>query len=274
MKACLQWINSSVPEKINFYNDAGLSGWIEPDLLFDLHGWCDCLFKDRRGIFTSSVSCPWMLQGAQPEAPANQVWILHEWDQLLGSTCPQGRCVTQQGEPKGCGQIHPATDLYQDPTLLGLVGHYWLFIKGFAHIVQPLHEHLSGAGASKKNKDVTLMEDALGSFEELKKACLETPVLTFADFNKPFLLETDMSKLGLGAVLSQKQTDGWYHLVVYMTCSLTVHECNYHSNKQEFLVLMLKWAITQSSSKNTCSGSHLLSRLTTTCSLISWPHPV
>ena len=69
----------------------------------------------------------------------------------------------------------------------------------------------------------------------------QDPVLAFANFNKPFLLETDTSKLGLEAVLSEKQTDGQYHLVAYMHCSQTVHECNYHSTKQEFLVL--KWVI-------------------------------
>ena len=63
---------------------------------------------------------------------------------------------------------------------------------------------LSGEGASQQNEHVTLMEDALGAFKTLKKACLEAHVLDFADFNKPFLLETDQSKLGLGAVLSQK----------------------------------------------------------------------
>ena len=68
-------------------------------------------------------------------------------------------------------------------------------------------------------------------------------MLVFADFNKPFLLETDKSKLGLGAVLSQKQTDGPYHLVAYASWSLTVQECNYHSTKQEFLAL--KWAIAE-----------------------------
>ena len=62
-----------------------------------------------------------------------------------------------------------------------------------------------------------LMKDTLEAFEALKKTCLETPVLAFADFNKQFLLETDTSKLGLGAVLSQKQTDGYYHLVAYMS---------------------------------------------------------
>ena len=48
----------------------------------------------------------------------------------------------------------------------------------------------------------------LGGFEKLKRACLEVTVLALADFNKPFLLETNTSKLGLGAVLSQKPTDG------------------------------------------------------------------
>ena len=47
-----------------------------------------------------------------------------------------------------------------------------------------------------------------------KRACFEAPVLNFADFDKPCLLETDASKLELGA-LSQKQTDGQYHLVPY-----------------------------------------------------------
>ena len=126
---------------------------------------------------------------------------------------------------------------------LGFVEHYWQFIKGFVHIAQPLHKHLSGKGASKKNKWVKLTEEALDAFEMLKKACLEAPVLAFADFNMPFILETDGSKLGLGAVLSQKQTDGWHHLLAYASWSLTLHEHNYHSTKQEFLAL--KWAFAE-----------------------------
>ena len=59
------------------------------------------------------------------------------------------------------------------------------------------------------------MENMQSAFEMFKRACLEAPVLAFADFNKPFFLETNASKLGLGAVLSQKQTDGHYHPVAY-----------------------------------------------------------
>ena len=67
------------------------------------------------------------------------------------------------------------------------------------------------------------------------------PVLVFPDFNKPFLLKTDASKEGLGAMLSQKQGDGCYHPVTFGSCSLTLSEKNYHSSKLEFLTL--KWSV-------------------------------
>ena len=126
-------------------------------------------------------------------------------------------------------------------AFLALLGHYQQFIKEFACIAQPLHEHLSGEGVCKKTVQFMLTAETKDTFETHKKACLKAPVLAFADFDKPFLLETNASKLGLGTVLSPKQTDGQYHLVEYASWSLTIYECNYHSIKQEFLTL--KWVI-------------------------------
>ena len=70
---------------------------------------------------------------------------------------------------------------------------------------------------------------------------MNAPVLAFPDFKKPFLLETDASGKGLGAVLSQKQDDGRYHPVAYASRTMNETEQQYHSNKQEFLAL--KWAV-------------------------------
>ena len=72
--------------------------------------------------------------------------------------------------------------------------------------------------------------------------CMTAPVLTFADFQKPFLLETDASSCGLGAVFSQQQDDGKYHPVAYASRELKGGEKKYHSSKLEFLAL--KWAVT------------------------------
>ena len=106
---------------------------------------------------------------------------------------------------------------------------------------QPLNEHLAGEGASRKLDWVSLSEEALEAFQALKQACMNSPVLAFADYTKDFLLKMDASKEGLGAVLSQKQEDGWFHPVDYGSQALITHEKNYHSTKLEFLAL--KWAV-------------------------------
>ena len=100
-------------------------------------------------------------------------------------------------------------------AFLGLVGHYRQFIKGFAKIAQPLNERLAGKGASRKSEQVSLSKEALEAFQALKRACMNSPVLAFANYTKDFILETHASKEGLGAVLSQKQEDGQFHPVAY-----------------------------------------------------------
>ena len=102
---------------------------------------------------------------------------------------------------------------------------------------------MAGEGASRKLEQVSLSEDALRAFEALKQACMTAPILAFTDYTKPFLLETDVSKDRLGAVLLQKQVDRQYYPVAYGSRALMSHEKNYHSTKLEFLVL--KWVVTE-----------------------------
>ena len=128
-------------------------------------------------------------------------------------------------------------------SFVGLVGHYRCFIKGFAKIAAPLYDLTSGDNKDKKSKHVDLFQEALEAFDHLKAACLQAPILAFPDFDKPFFLETDASRKGLGAVLSQKQADGWYHPITYASCVMNETEQRYHSNKQQFLTL--KWAVTE-----------------------------
>ena len=110
-------------------------------------------------------------------------------------------------------------------------------------IAVPLYDLTSGENKDKKSEPVTLTPEALEAFKTLKDKCVQAPVLAFPDFKKPFLLETDASGKGLGAVLFQKQDDGHYHPIEFANWALTETEQQYHSNKQEFLAL--KWAITE-----------------------------
>ena len=138
----------------------------------------------------------------------------------------------------------PPPDTYTKvKSFVGLVGHYRCFIKGFAKIAAPLYDLTSGDNKDKKSEHIDLSPEAREAFDCLKAACLQAPILAFPDFNKPFLLETDASGRGLGAVLSKKQADGQYHPIAYASCVMNETEQRYHSNKQEFLAL--KWEVTE-----------------------------
>ena len=122
----------------------------------------------------------------------------------------------------------------------GLSGHYRRFIRNFACLAHALYDLL---GDEVKMGPVTLTPEAEEAVRVLKEKITSAPVLVFPDFNKPFLLETDASKEGLGVVLSQKQDDGCYHPVAFGSRTLTLSEQNYHSSKLEFLAL--KWSVTE-----------------------------
>ena len=70
---------------------------------------------------------------------------------------------------------------------------------------------------------------------------MSAAVLAYPDPNKEYLLKADALKLVLGAVLSQKQSDGRFHPVAFGSRALHGAEVNYHSTKLRFLAM--KWSI-------------------------------
>ena len=70
------------------------------------------------------------------------------------------------------------------------------------------------------------------------------PMMAFPDFSKPFVLHTDTSQEGLGAVLYQEQ-DGKLRVLGYASWTLTPSEKNYHMDPGKLEFLALKWAVTE-----------------------------
>ena len=124
-----------------------------------------------------------------------------------------------------------------------MTGFFWRFIKGYSKIAKPLNDLLEGEASKLKNEELELTLEAPQAFEDLKKKCMTAPVLVFANFKKPFQLETDASREGLGTVLLQESDDGQYHQVAFASRELKGEEPKYHSSKLE--VSALKWAVTE-----------------------------
>ena len=134
--------------------------------------------------------------------------------------------------------------VYDVRSFLGFVGYYRRFIRDFSKTSKPIREVIIGLeNQSKRVAKKTLInwsEAAQSAFEVLKELCVNAPILAFPDYKLPFILHTDSSTEGLGAVLYQKQ-EGKLRVIAYASRSVTKTESNYPTHKLEFLAL--KWAI-------------------------------
>ena len=102
------------------------------------------------------------------------------------------------------------------------------------------------------------------------------PILAHADFSKPFVLHTDASGEGLGAILYQIQ-DGREKVIAYASRGLRQGEKQYPAHKLEFLCL--KWAVTENfrdylytNQFNVCTDNNPLTYVLTSAKLDATGH--
>ena len=76
------------------------------------------------------------------------------------------------------------------------------------------------------------------AFVELKKCLTSPPLLALPDWSKPFIVDTDASDIGIGAVLSQHHADGREHVISYASRLLTKPERNYCITRKELLAVI------------------------------------
>ena len=139
---------------------------------------------------------------------------------------------------------------------MGLVSYYHQFLLQFVKWANPLHDLICSIAMKKIRARIKLpplqpnlppFECTLihqESFDRLKLALTSAPVLTYPNYEKPFLLETDASLKVLGAVLLQENDDGNMCIISYASHTLKPYERsmhNYSSAKLELLAL--KWSV-------------------------------
>ena len=83
-------------------------------------------------------------------------------------------------------------------SFLGLAGYYRSFILGFSRIAKPLNDLL------RKDISFCWKDEQQEAFDTLKEKLVTAPILKRPDLKQPFILYTDASAFGLGAILSQK----------------------------------------------------------------------
>ncbi len=179
------------------------------------------------------------------------------------------KCHFLQGEVKFLGHQISAQGIGTDPekveavkswttpgtvkelrSFLGFCSYYRKFIEGFSKIAGPLHDLvtlcLRRQGMVRKSEFFSMWSaECQTAFELLKEKLTSAPILGYADFSLPFIVETDASSEGLGAVLYQQQGD-CKRVIAYASRRLRnaeKNDRNYSSMKLELLAL--KWAVSE-----------------------------
>ena len=119
-----------------------------------------------------------------------------------------GHIVSEDGIATDPAKIEKVAN-WPEPTstkevqqFLGLASYYRQFIKDFSMYAKPLCKLI------EKGEEFRWTADCQNAFLDLRRKLVSVPILVFPNFSKPFLLDTDASDNGIGAVLSQVQEDG------------------------------------------------------------------
>jgi hypothetical protein len=112
-------------------------------------------------------------------------------------------------------------------SFLGMAGYYRKFVSNFGIISKPLTNLL------KKDNLFIWTETANQAFVALKTALVQAPVLAIPNFSKPFTIETDARRGGIGAVLQQ---DG--HPIAYISRALGPRNLGLSTYEKECMAIL------------------------------------
>ena len=126
-------------------------------------------------------------------------------------------------------------------SFLGLAQYYRRFIKNYASIAKPLTE------LTRDSVKWAWTAKTQHAFEKIKEKLCSAPILSYPDFNQPFILQTDAAKDGLGAVLCQRSpstatSPAREAVIAYASRSLTDAEAKWIGGVKEWEALAIVWA--------------------------------
>ena len=133
------------------------------------------------------------------------------------------KTVSLLAEPQSFEQVR---------SFLGLAGYYRNFFRKFTTLAAPL------VALTKKGTKFHWSKEDSESFLLLKSLLCQAPVLAYSRFDQPCVLQTDVSDIGLGAVLTQFDFDGNERVVSYASRPLTDREKGYSTTEKEALAVV------------------------------------
>ena len=147
--------------------------------------------------------------------------------EVLGHMVTKDGLTTMESKVEAVKNWTKPNNINEIRSFLGTVGYYRKFIPNFSKLAAPLTVLL------RKNCSFKWGEEQQFSFDTLKTALINAPILKFPDYNKQFIIRTDACAEGIGGALLQKDEDGVEHPIHYISRTLTKAERNYSTTDLE-----------------------------------------
>ncbi|KAL2079452.1 hypothetical protein ACEWY4_025196 [Coilia grayii] len=152
-----------------------------------------------------------------------------------------GHVVTAQGisadpaKTEAISHYPVPRNIKEVQRFLGLAGWYHRFVPGFSQVAEPIN------ALKRKGRMFHWSDRCQQAFDTLKGYLTSPPILGHPDPNYPFVVYTDASDVGLGAVLAQRKGFATEEVIAYASRSLNRAERNYSTTERECLAVI--WAL-------------------------------
>ncbi len=149
-----------------------------------------------------------------------------------------GHVVSEDGLSPDPGRINtikflkPPRNLRETRSFLGLAGYYRFSVPNFAQIANPLHE------LTRKHVKFEWTVKRQNSFQKIKDMLVSHHVMALPNTRKPYIIYTDASQLGTGAILCQEDDKGVEKVIHYASQALSPTQQKYASMEQEMLAIV------------------------------------
>ena len=147
---------------------------------------------------------------------------------FVGNLVGEGKLEMDSGKVAKIVNAEPPMTKKQLKSFLGMAGWFSSFIPNFSELSASLSD------MTKKGKPNNLVWDEreLESFNKLKCALAQKPILRLPDFSKPFVLQVDASERAIGCALMQEY-EGKLFPVSYGSRKLLDRERHYSCIERE-----------------------------------------
>ena len=204
----------------NFYDDVLVHG----------HDW-EQHVQDVRGVLKQLDAFHLTVRPSKIEAGFQQV-------EFLGHKVGRGTLQPHETNLNKMMNIPTPKSKKQVRSVLGLLNYYRRYIPHFATLVTPLTE-LTKENGKRSIKWTKECESALRQVQILLG---NKPILQLPRISEPFLLRTDASATGVGAILLQ-ESDGKIHPTAFASRKLLDRETRYSTIERECLAIV--WGISK-----------------------------